>query len=108
MVSFARQSSQGFQAVDSHAVLKHILDSFLPIWWYQGFKLKINLRAIKIHLLEHIDQSLSYIEEEFGPDESENEDPKIKETKSYNIMDKFGADGRPLCDSDSDSDTDSS
>ena len=67
-----------------------------------------NDKAIKIHLLEHIDQSLSYIEEESGPDESENEDPEIKETKPYNIMDKFGADGKPLFDSDSDSDIDSS
>ena len=67
-----------------------------------------NDKTIKVHLLEDIDQSLSYNEEESDPDESENKDPETKETKPYNIIDKFGADGRPLCDSDSDSDTDSS
>ena len=65
-----------------------------------------NDKAIQIHLLEHIDQSLSYNEEEAGPIESENEYTEMKEPKPYNIMDTFGADGKPLFDSDSDSDTD--
>ena len=57
-----------------------------------------NNNSIKNHLVEHVNRSLPADQEENNDNEIENKE----EAKPYNIMDKYGDDGRPLNESSSD------